>query len=117
MMQRTLFSFYKIVIINFITLHCYGLSDIEINDIDNLILKREKLHRVELIQNFNIERQDLLMKQCKSLNIWERTYHHLREEQLEHLLVDKQRKLLYCYVPKVCYINLINLMINLAEFS
>lgn len=61
-----------------------------------------------LIQSNNIQRQELLQQKCdkyyldnsNEINL-NRTIHTLSEIEMEHLLIDRNRKFLYCYVPKV----------------
>lgn len=62
-------------------------------------------HEFELIQTTNLQRQELLQKMCDTLNINERNIESLTDDQLEHLLIDRKHKMLYCYVPKVIYIS------------
>lgn len=71
---------------------------------DNALFGRERQHRIELTENVNTERQELLQKVCDKImrtRTHHRTVRDLSEEQMDHLLVDKGHKLLYCYVPKV----------------
>lgn len=67
---------------------------------DNNKLFSERQHENELTESMNIERQELLQKVCDEIG-HNKTFERLNEEQLDHLLVDKGHKLLYCYVPKV----------------
>lgn len=67
-----------------------------------------------LIQSNNIQRQELLQQKCDKYHLdnsneiyQNRTIHTLSEMEMEHLLIDRNRKFLYCYVPKVgCQENL-----------
>ncbi|XP_063700270.1 carbohydrate sulfotransferase 11 [Culicoides brevitarsis] len=61
-------------------------------------------HKIELTQSVNLERQELLQKVCDRDGAKNKLT-DLSEEQLDHLLVDKEHKLLYCYVPKVACTN------------
>lgn len=56
---------------------------------------------LELIQNINIQRQEYLQKQCTLLRYENTDFNNLTEFQMEHMIVDQQHRLLYCYVPKV----------------
>ncbi|ALC39795.1 CG31743 [Drosophila busckii] len=60
---------------------------------------------LELTQTINIQRQDLMQRQCKLLGEHEQTVEDLSELQMDHMIVDKEHKLLYCYVPKVACTN------------
>lgn len=63
--------------------------------------------RIELLQMANIQRQDRLQQVCNARNLTSKTYHQLTEEQMDHLIIDKQYKLLYCYIPKVSFFVLL----------
>ena len=62
-----------------------------------------------LIQSNNIQRQELLQQKCEKYHLENNidayhqngTIHSLSEVEMEHLLIDRNRKFLYCYVPKV----------------
>lgn len=61
-----------------------------------------------LIQSNNIQRQELLQQKCDKYHLdnsneiyQNRTIHTLSEIEMEHLLIDRNHKFLYCYVPKV----------------
>lgn len=81
---------------------------------DNQLFDTEKQHRIELTENVNAERQELLQKVCnKFMRNRNRTVKDLNEEQMDHLLIDKGHKLLYCYVPKVS----VSLQVLTLDFS
>lgn len=64
------------------------------------------VHGLELTQAQNIQRQEMLQKMCDSLDEANSlTPDDLTDEQMDHLLVDKKHKFLYCYVPKVACTN------------
>jgi len=69
---------------------------------NNNVLKLTKDHSFELTQSLNVQRQETMLKMCETLNINNNNLEELYDEQMEHLLVDKKHKFLYCYVPKVC---------------
>lgn len=48
-----------------------------------------------------ISRQEQLLKVCDSI----KNDSHINYSQLDHILIDHQHKLLYCYVPKVACTN------------
>lgn len=64
-----------------------------------------------LIQSNNIQRQELLQQKCDKYHldnnnsnneVYEnKSIHSLSEVEMEHLLIDRNHKFLYCYVPKV----------------
>lgn len=60
-----------------------------------------------LIQANNIQRQELLQQKCDKYDLdnnelyQNNSIHTLNDADLEHLLIDRKHKLLYCYVPKV----------------
>ncbi|XP_036345242.1 uncharacterized protein LOC118754472 [Rhagoletis pomonella] len=58
-------------------------------------------HGLELTQTINIQRQEYLQKQCETLGHSTHTLDDLTEEQMDHMIVDREHKFLYCYVPKV----------------
>lgn len=60
-----------------------------------------------LIQSNNIQRQELLQQKCDKYDLdnnelyQNNSIHTLSDADLEHLLIDRKHKFLYCYVPKV----------------
>jgi len=60
-----------------------------------------------LIQANNIQRQELLQQKCDKYDLdnnelyQNSSIHNLSDADLEHLLIDRKHKFLYCYVPKV----------------
>ncbi|XP_055385690.1 carbohydrate sulfotransferase 11 [Condylostylus longicornis] len=66
---------------------------------------RIRKHGLELTQNFNIQRQEHLQRMCKTVGHNSNTIAELSTEQMEHMLIDHNHKLLYCYVPKVACTN------------
>lgn len=60
-----------------------------------------------LIQSNNIQRQELLQQKCDKYYLdnnevdGNKSIHTLSEVEMEHLLIDRNHKFLYCYVPKV----------------
>lgn len=56
-----------------------------------------------LTQADNIQRQELLQRRCDKYDSDNKniSIHTMSELDLEHLLIDKKHKFLYCYVPKV----------------
>ncbi|CAB3230479.1 unnamed protein product [Arctia plantaginis] len=75
-------------------------------------LKDEK-HELEMTQNLNLARQDRIQDVCDryppkiGLN-------ELPQSELDHIIIDDERKLLYCYVPKVACTNWKRLLMILA---
>lgn len=57
-------------------------------------------HSFELTQSLNLGRQELIQEACAHFPP-SYTLEDLHPTQLEHILVDDEHKLLYCYVPKV----------------
>ncbi|EDW64341.1 carbohydrate sulfotransferase 11 [Drosophila virilis] len=62
-------------------------------------------HSLELTQTINIQRQEFMQRQCELLEANRQTVDDLTELQMDHMIVDKEHKLLYCYVPKVACTN------------
>ncbi|XP_064535277.1 carbohydrate sulfotransferase 11 [Drosophila montana] len=62
-------------------------------------------HSLELTQTINIQRQEFMQRQCELLDANRQTVDDLTELQMDHMIVDKEHKLLYCYVPKVACTN------------
>ncbi|EDW12877.1 carbohydrate sulfotransferase 13 [Drosophila mojavensis] len=61
---------------------------------------------LELTQTINIQRQEYLQRQCDLLRDADtQTVDDLTDLQMDHMIVDKEHKLLYCYVPKVACTN------------
>ncbi|KAF9804241.1 hypothetical protein SFRURICE_020669 [Spodoptera frugiperda] len=61
-------------------------------------------HSLELTQSLNLARQELIQETCRHFP----PKHGLDElppSQLEHILINEEHKLLYCYVPKVACTN------------
>ncbi|XP_058977224.1 carbohydrate sulfotransferase 13-like [Musca domestica] len=73
-------------------------------DVNNSKVKIAK-RSLELTQTINLQRQEYLQKQCDSLGYSQQDINDLTEEQMEHMIVDKDLKFLYCYVPKVACTN------------
>lgn len=63
-------------------------------------------HEFELTQSINIQRQELIQKMCINYGMADESLEDLNFEQMDHMLVDKKHKFMYCYVPKVCLIYL-----------
>ena len=61
-------------------------------------------HSLELTQALNLQRQEYLQKQCDILGYSILDINDLTDEQMDHMIVDREQKLLYCYVPKVSLI-------------
>ncbi|RVE48512.1 hypothetical protein evm_006823 [Chilo suppressalis] len=61
-------------------------------------------YSLELTQSLNLARQERIQEVC---NRFEPKYSldDLPDNQLEHILIDENHKLLYCYVPKVACTN------------
>lgn len=57
-------------------------------------------HSLELTQSLNLARQELIQETCRRFPP-KFGLDDLPQSQLEHLLIDEEHKLLYCYVPKV----------------
>ncbi|KAI9584182.1 hypothetical protein GQX74_010517, partial [Glossina fuscipes] len=55
---------------------------------------------LELTQTINMQRQEYMQKQCETLGYNILDLNDLTEQQMEHMIVDRKHKLLYCYVPK-----------------
>jgi hypothetical protein len=68
-----------------------------------------KTFEYRLTQANNIQRQELLQRKCDKYDLGNNelyqneTIHTLSEADLEHLLIDRKHKFLYCYVPKVSF--------------
>uniref|UniRef100_A0A1L8E8Q2 Carbohydrate sulfotransferase n=2 Tax=Haematobia irritans TaxID=7368 RepID=A0A1L8E8Q2_HAEIR len=73
-------------------------------DVNNNKVKMTK-RSLELTQTINMQRQEYLQKQCDSLGYNQQDFNDLTDEQMEHMIVDKDLKFLYCYVPKVACTN------------
>lgn len=75
----------------------------------SLTIIRGKNFEYRLIQSNNIQRQELLQQKCDKYDLdnselYQNTsIHTLSDADLEHLLIDRKHKLLYCYVPKVSF--------------
>lgn len=87
------------------------------DDANNNIVKMDE-HSLELTQTMNLQRQEYLQKQCDSSIATAFDFNNLTEIQMEHMIIDKNHKLLYCYVPKVCFfvIRMISNAIQLLDF-
>lgn len=79
---------------NCVLLMCVLFVCGHVNDIE------DSGHSLELTQSLNLGRQELIQEACGRVPP---TYslEDLHPTQLEHILVDDEHKLLYCYVPKV----------------
>lgn len=73
----------------------------------SLTLTHAKNFEYRLIQSNNIQRQELLLQKCDKYELdnnelyQNKSIHALSDADLEHLLIDRKHKFLYCYVPKV----------------
>ncbi|KAH8324312.1 hypothetical protein KR074_004698 [Drosophila pseudoananassae] len=65
---------------------------------NNVKITRQSL---ELTQTINIQRQEFMQRECELLGQHHQTMNDLTDLQMDHMIVDKEHKLLYCYVPKV----------------
>lgn len=88
-------SFRGIVVVLFLNVRFFANCSVYDNEINE--------HSLELTQSLNLARQELIQEACRRFS---RNYKldDLQPDQLRHILVDDERKLLYCYVPKVCAI-------------
>ncbi|XP_072937088.1 carbohydrate sulfotransferase 11 [Epargyreus clarus] len=70
-------------------------------------------HSLELTQSLNLARQELIQDTCRRFPLkW--SLDDLPPNQLEHILVNEEHKLLYCYVPKVACTNWKRILMILA---
>lgn len=75
----------------------------------SIAITRGKNFEYRLIQSNNIQRQELLQQKCDRYDsdnneLYQNTsIHTLSDADLEHLLIDRKHKFLYCYVPKVSF--------------
>lgn len=73
----------------------------------SLALSQAKNFEYRLIQSNNFQRQELLQQKCDKYDLGNNelyqnnSIHTLNDADLEHLLIDRKHKFLYCYVPKV----------------
>lgn len=91
-MHATKFSKFIIVLLGVFLSVNGGVNDNEVSE------GRE--HSLELTQSLNLARQELIQDKCRRLPP-KYSLDDLPPSQLEHILVDEEHKLLYCYVPKV----------------
>lgn len=70
-------------------------------------------HSLELTQTINIQRQEYMQRQCDLMDADTQTVDDLTDLQMDHMIVDKEHKLLYCYVPKVPATELLNFLFSL----
>ncbi|XP_049886586.1 carbohydrate sulfotransferase 11 [Pectinophora gossypiella] len=73
-------------------------------------------HSLELTQSLNLARQELIQETCAHFPP-KLTLDELPPSQLEHILVNDEHKLLYCYVPKVACTNWKRILMILAGKS
>lgn len=77
----------------------------------SLSLTHGKNFEYRLIQSNNIQRIELLQQKCDKYELdnnelYQNTsIHTLTDADLEHLLIDRKHKFLYCYVPKVSFLS------------
>lgn len=70
-------------------------------------------HSLQLTQSLNLARQELIQETCRRYPP-KLTLNELPANKLEHILVDEEHKLLYCYVPKVACTNWKRVLMILA---
>lgn len=74
-----------------------------------------KAFEYDLVQAKNIQRQALLKQKCdakykdNSELYKKKSIHTMNEADLEHLLIDRKRKVVYCYIEKVSFVFEIDL--------
>ncbi|XP_059058116.1 carbohydrate sulfotransferase 11 [Achroia grisella] len=100
-------SKYYLVLLNILFCVRGQISDISENDIDNE-------HSLELTQSLNLARQELIQDACKRFPP-KYDLDELPGNQLEHILIDDNHKLLYCYVPKVACTNWKRILMILGD--
>lgn len=74
-------------------------------------ISNARVFEYRLIQSNNIQRQELLQQKCDKYHYVEsnddehypKSIYELSEMDMEHLLIDRSHKFLYCYVPKVIH--------------
>lgn len=69
-------------------------------DVNDNEVSEQNEHSLELTQSLNLARQELIQETCRRYPP-KKSLDELPMIQLEHILVDDEHKLLYCYVPKV----------------
>ncbi|XP_037709586.1 carbohydrate sulfotransferase 13 [Drosophila subpulchrella] len=79
---------------------------------NNVKITRRSL---ELTQTINIQRQEYMQRQCELLGDHAQTLEDLSELQMDHMIVDREHKLLYCYVPKVACTNWKRVLMMLTD--
>ncbi|XP_017056553.1 carbohydrate sulfotransferase 13 [Drosophila ficusphila] len=79
---------------------------------NNVKITRQSL---ELTQTINIQRQEYMQRQCELLGEHSQTLEDLSELQMDHMIVDREHKLLYCYVPKVACTNWKRVLMMLSD--
>lgn len=104
-MCATNFSKFILVLLSvFFTVNC-GVNDNEVSEGSE--------HSLELTQSLNLARQELIQEKCLRLPP-KYTLDDLPPSHFEHILVDEEHKLLYCYVPKVACTNWKRVLMILA---
>lgn len=84
----------RVVDTNCVLLMCVLFVWGHVNDVE------EYGHSLELTQSLNLGRQELIQEACARFPP-NYSLEELQPDHLEHILVDDEHKLLYCYVPKV----------------
>lgn len=69
-------------------------------------------HGNELQQSVNLGRQEYVQRMCDLYKNFGNNFEDLQDKDLEHILVDRERRLLYCYVPKVSKVGYAYVLLN-----
>lgn len=91
-----MYSWLRIVLlVNILYVNC---------DVNDNEVSEQTEHSLELTQSLNLARQELIQETCRRYPP-KKSLDEIPVSQLEHILVDDEHKLLYCYVPKVACTN------------
>ncbi|XP_076357526.1 carbohydrate sulfotransferase 11 [Tachypleus tridentatus] len=103
MLSLTKTKLFTIILVGFVCISTYLLMKTEPGRKKNLWLFQEKI--LPKVEQEQIQRHQNLIQICQKMGYNDTSLENINQDQLSHLIVDQNYKLIYCYVPKVACTN------------